>query len=41
MTPSPGDPAPDLAGITLDGARLDLAAIRGKPVLVEFFRGTW
>src|SRR6476661_8326986 len=32
-----GDPAPALAGTTLDGAPFDLAALAGKPVLINFW----
>jgi cytochrome c biogenesis protein CcmG/thiol:disulfide interchange protein DsbE len=32
-----GDPAPPLAGTTLDGSPLDLAALRGRPVIVNFW----
>jgi cytochrome c biogenesis protein CcmG/thiol:disulfide interchange protein DsbE len=33
----PGDPAPPLAGPTLDGATIDLASFRGRPVIVNFW----
>jgi len=33
----PGDPAPALAGTTLDGAVFDLASLRGRPVIVNFW----
>jgi cytochrome c biogenesis protein CcmG/thiol:disulfide interchange protein DsbE len=33
----PGSPAPALAGATLDGARFDLATLRGRPVVVNFW----
>jgi cytochrome c biogenesis protein CcmG, thiol:disulfide interchange protein DsbE len=33
----PGDPAPALAGTTLDGSGLDLATLRGRPVVVNFW----
>ena len=36
-SPLIGKPAPALAGTTLDGATFDLAAQRGKPVLVNFW----
>jgi cytochrome c biogenesis protein CcmG/thiol:disulfide interchange protein DsbE len=32
-----GDPAPPITGTTLDGASFDLAALRGKPVIVNFW----
>lgn len=32
-----GDPAPPIVGITLDGATFDLAALRGQPVVVNFW----
>jgi cytochrome c biogenesis protein CcmG/thiol:disulfide interchange protein DsbE len=32
-----GDPAPALTGTTLDGATFDLAALRGRPVIVNFW----
>ena len=32
-----GQPAPPLAGTTLDGAAFDLASLRGRPVLVNFW----
>ena len=31
------DPAPELSGSTLDGAELDVAALRGKVVVVNFW----
>ncbi|MFG3417796.1 TlpA family protein disulfide reductase [Micromonospora sp. NPDC048063] len=34
---STGDPAPPIAGTTLDGGRFDLAEVRGHPVLVNVF----
>lgn len=37
----PGDPAPALIGVTVTGQTLDLAAVRPRPAVVEFFRGTW
>ncbi|MCA9033385.1 MAG: TlpA family protein disulfide reductase, partial [Planctomycetaceae bacterium] len=39
-SPSNGAAAPALAGPTLDGGRLDLADLRGKTVLVDFW-ATW
>jgi len=36
-SPLVGRPAPALAGRTLDGSSFDLAALRGKPVLVNFW----
>ncbi len=35
--PSAGTPAPALAGTQLDGAAFDLAGVRGKLVLVDFW----
>jgi len=32
-----GQPAPAIAGITLDGVAFDLAAYRGRPVIVNFW----
>ncbi len=32
-----GQPAPPLAGTTLDGQKFDLATLRGKPVVVNFW----
>ncbi len=32
-----GQPAPSLAGETLDGGHLDLADLRGRPVIVNFW----
>ena len=32
-----GEPAPGIVGTTLDGAAFDLAALRGRPVLVNFW----
>jgi thioredoxin-dependent peroxiredoxin len=36
--PASGDPAPPLDLPVLGGGRLDLAALRGGPVLVSFLR---
>jgi cytochrome c biogenesis protein CcmG/thiol:disulfide interchange protein DsbE len=35
-----GQPAPTLAGTTIDGATLDLASLRGRPVIVNFWYST-
>lgn len=35
-----GDPAPVFTGTALDGSHVDLAALRGHPVIVNFF-ATW
>lgn len=32
-----GEPAPPIVGTTLDGAGFDLAALRGRPVIVNFW----
>jgi cytochrome c biogenesis protein CcmG/thiol:disulfide interchange protein DsbE len=32
-----GEPAPPIVGITLDGATFDLATLRGRPVVVNFW----
>jgi cytochrome c biogenesis protein CcmG, thiol:disulfide interchange protein DsbE len=32
-----GEPVPPIAGTTLDGAPFDLAALRGRPVIVNFW----
>ena len=32
-----GDPAPAVAGTTLDGAAFDLASLAGKPVIINFW----
>ncbi len=32
-----GEPAPAIVGTTLDGAQFDLAGLRGKPVVVNFW----
>ena len=32
-----GNPAPAIAGTTLDGAAFDLASLRGRPVIVNFW----
>lgn len=34
----PGDPSPDLVLPTLEGEVVDLADLRGRPVLVSFLR---
>jgi hypothetical protein len=40
--PKPGDKAPAIAATRVrDGARFELAAERGHPVLLVFFRGRW
>jgi hypothetical protein len=40
--PLPGDPAPDISAVRVrDGARFDLVAERGHPLLLVFFRGKW
>jgi hypothetical protein len=40
--PRPGDKAPLITAARVrDGARFDLAAERGHPVLLVFFRGRW
>lgn len=37
-----GDPAPQITAVRVrDGARFDLAAERGHPTLLVFFRGKW
>jgi thiol-disulfide isomerase/thioredoxin len=33
----PGKPVPDIVGTTLDGAAFDLANLRGRPVIVNFW----
>ncbi|HEU4571767.1 MAG TPA: TlpA disulfide reductase family protein [Candidatus Limnocylindrales bacterium] len=33
----PGDPAPPISGPTIDGAQFDLASLRGRPVIVNFW----
>lgn len=35
-----GQPAPAIAGTTLDGAPFDLAALRGRPVVINFWGPT-
>lgn len=37
---SVGEPAPPIAGETLDGEAFDLGALRGRPVVVNFW-GSW
>jgi cytochrome c biogenesis protein CcmG/thiol:disulfide interchange protein DsbE len=32
-----GAPAPEIAGTTLDGSAFDLAALRGRPVIINFW----
>jgi cytochrome c biogenesis protein CcmG, thiol:disulfide interchange protein DsbE len=32
-----GEPAPAIVGTTLDGAAFDLAALRGRPVIINFW----
>jgi cytochrome c biogenesis protein CcmG, thiol:disulfide interchange protein DsbE len=32
-----GQPVPEISGLTLDGAAFSLAALRGKPVIVNFW----
>lgn len=32
-----GQPVPDISGTTLDGATFDLASLRGRPVIVNFW----
>jgi len=32
-----GEPVPDIAGTTLDGQAFDLASLRGRPVMVNFW----
>jgi hypothetical protein len=40
--PRVGDRAPEISAVRVrDGARFDLAAERGHPVLLVFFRGKW
>jgi hypothetical protein len=40
--PRIGDPAPEVSAVRVrDGARFDLAAERGRQVLLVFFRGRW
>jgi hypothetical protein len=40
--PKPGDEAPKITATRVrDGARFELAAERGHPVLLVFFRGKW
>jgi peroxiredoxin Q/BCP len=35
--PQPGDPAPDFAGITTDGARVSLQDFRGRKLVLYFY----
>ena len=35
-----GQPAPPIAGATIDGGQADLASLRGRPVLVNFWGPT-
>ena len=35
-----GQPAPAVSGTTLDGAKFDLASLRGRPVIVNFWGPT-
>jgi peroxiredoxin len=35
-----GQPAPEIVGTTLDGAPFDLAALRGRPVVINFWGPT-
>src|SRR5712672_1101860 len=35
-----GQPAPEIVGTTLDGTAFDLAALRGRPVIVNFWGPT-
>jgi hypothetical protein len=39
--PLVGESAPELRGTAAGGAAVDLLLLRPRPVLVEFFRGTW
>ena len=32
-----GEPVPNIAGTTLDGATVDLASLRGRPVVINFW----
>jgi cytochrome c biogenesis protein CcmG/thiol:disulfide interchange protein DsbE len=32
-----GEPAPPITGVALDGSRVDLAALKGRPVIVNFW----
>ncbi len=34
---APGQPVPPIIGTTLDGAAFDLASLRGRPVIVNFW----
>ncbi len=36
-----GELAPDFSGVRADGTPFRLSALRGRPVLVKFFRGFW
>ncbi|MEA2518155.1 MAG: cytochrome c biosis protein CcmG, thiol:disulfide interchange protein DsbE [Chloroflexota bacterium] len=35
-----GQPVPNIVGTTLDGAAFDLVALRGKPVVINFWKPT-
>jgi cytochrome c biogenesis protein CcmG/thiol:disulfide interchange protein DsbE len=39
-TVAKGQPAPAIVGMTLDGAAFDLAALRGRPVVINFWGPT-
>src|SRR5689334_18603176 len=36
-----GSPAPEFVVVDVDGAKVRLSALRGMPVLLKFFRGSW